>query len=166
MTNKKQSQKTSEEGGRKFQKKLDKAQELLEEKEERLLRCMADLQNVRRRSDEERIRLPQIGAEKIILSLLPTLDHLELAIQNSPEKKDDWTTGVESVFTGLFSALSAEGLEKIDASGIPVDPEKHEVLSVDKNAKPGEVGGVFQAGYMFKGNVLRAAKVRAGRQEL
>jgi molecular chaperone GrpE len=163
MTHKKNSPKTDENKSSDGKKHIKELQLLLEKKEEELLRCMADLQNVRRRSEQERLRLPQIGSEKILSSLLPSLDHLELALQNMPEKKDDWAKGVESIFSSLLSALESEGLEKIDTSGVPVDPEKHEVLSVDENAKPGEVGEVFQAGYMFKGNVLRAAKVRAGR---
>ncbi len=136
--------------------------ELLEEKEERLLRVQADLQNVRRRSEEERVRLPQIGAENIVLSLLPTLDHLELAITSMPKLKDDWTKGVQAVFSGLSSALQNEGLEKINMSGVPVDPEKHEVLSIDENAKKGEVGEILQPGYVFRGKVVRVAKVKGG----
>ncbi len=79
-----------------------------------------------------------------------------------PKKKDDWTKGVESVFTGLLGSLSAEGLQRIDKTGVPIDPEKHEVIAVDKKAKKGEVGEILQFGYEFRGKVIRAAKVKGG----
>lgn len=135
-----------------------------EECTEKLLRAMADLQNVRRRADDDRIRLPQIGAEKIAKILLPVLDNLELALQNAPEEKDDWTHGVENIFSGLFTALQNEGLEKITEVNVAVDPEKHEVLMADPEAEAGMVSAILQSGYTLKGKVIRAAKVKAGAQ--
>ena len=131
---------------------------------EQLLRAMADLQNIRRRAEEDRIRLPQLGAEKIILAILPTLDTLELALKNAPKEQDEWGKGVESIFSNLFSALEAEGLQRIDAVCVPVDPEKHEVLMPDPDAKPNEVSEILQTGYTLNGRVIRAAKVKAGVQ--
>lgn len=145
-------------------KNCEKMQKEAEKCKEKLLRTMADLQNVRRRAEEEKIRLPQIGAEKIVLSLLPILDNLELALNNIPQKKDDWITGVENIFSGLFTALQNEGLKKIDEKNIPVNPDKHEVLMADPNGKPGIVSEVLQTGYTLKGKVIRAAKVKAGAQ--
>lgn len=138
--------------------------DILAEKEEQLLRALADLQNVRRRAEDDRVRLPQIGAQNIAMALLPTLDNLELAIQNIPEKKDDWTKGVESIFSSLQASLIAQGLERIDGVGEDIDPEKHEVLMADPEAEEGKVSEVLQAGYSLKGKVIRAAKVKGGMQ--
>jgi molecular chaperone GrpE len=131
---------------------------------EKMLRAMADLQNVRRRADEDRVRLPQLGAEKIALSLLPVLDNLELAMKNMPAEKNDWMNGVENIFTGMLTALQNEGLETIAETDVAVNPEKHEVLMADPEGKPGMVSSILQTGYSLKGKVIRAAKVTAGAQ--
>lgn len=141
-----------------------KTEELLAEKEEQLLRTMADLQNVRRRADEDRIRLPQIGAEKVLLALLPVLDNLELALKNAPKKEDDWSKGVLSIFQSLESTLRAEGLERIDEEGVDIDANCHEVLMADESAEKGKVSAILQPGYRYKGRVIRAAKVKGGMQ--
>lgn len=124
------------------------------------LRALADLQNVRRRAQEERIRLPQLGAQSLLISLLPTLDHLELALKNKPAQDSDWTRGVAAIFNSFLSALAAEGVERITATGVAVDPAIHEVITAENGGDV--VVEVFQAGYRLGDKVVRPAKVKAG----
>ena len=133
----------------------------LNDNEEQLVRSLADLQNVRRRANEERIRLPQQGAENLLAALLPSLDTLELALKNKPAEATDWTRGVETVFAQLLTALQSQGVERIEQTGIPADPEVHEVLTAEDGG--GEtVVEILQTGYKLNDKTVRPAKVKVG----
>ncbi len=132
----------------------------LEDKEEQLIRSVADLQNVRRRATEERIRLPQLGAENVLQALLPALDTLELALKNKPAEATDWTRGVETIFTSLLTSLQSQGVERIEQTGVPADPEVHEVLTSDGGGET--VVEILQTGYRLNDKVIRPAKVKVG----
>jgi molecular chaperone GrpE len=149
----------------KLKEQIKELQAERDAKNEQLLRALADLQNVKRRAQSQQQRLPQIGLENIIRELLPTLDMLEMAIQNKPKQEDDWTKGVSAIFSSFSSVLFGQGLEKIDQTGVLINPEIHEVLSIDENAKKGEVGEILQPGYKLKESILRVARVKGGREE-
>jgi len=134
----------------------------LSAKEEQLLRTLADLQNVRRRWQEESTRLPFLGMEKVMLAILPTLDHFELAMKNTETGGDEWKKGIEAIFTGLCSALTSIGVEKIETIDVPVDTNIHEIILADETHTEGMVCEILQAGYRIGDRVLRPAKVKAG----
>jgi molecular chaperone GrpE len=139
---------------------LEQLREENRQAKEAHLRALADLQNVRRRAQEERIRLPQLGAQSLLTALLPTLDHLELALKNKPAQDSDWTRGVEAIFHSFWGALAAEGVERITATGVAVDPAIHEVITAENGGDT--VVEVFQAGYRLGDRIVRPAKVKAG----
>ncbi|QQS58812.1 nucleotide exchange factor GrpE [Candidatus Peregrinibacteria bacterium] len=141
---------------------VEALQKDLSEKEEQLLRALADLQNVRRRWKDDASRLPVLGMEKVILAILPSLDHFELAMKNTTEEGDEWKKGIEAIFIGLFSALSTIGVEKIEATDIPVDPNFHEVIMADEEKPEGMVCEILQSGYRLGEKVIRPAKIKAG----
>jgi molecular chaperone GrpE len=141
---------------------LEQFEKQLAEKEEALLRTQADLQNVRRRAEEDRVRLTRIGAEGLLQAIIPTLDHFELALKNAPTEKNDFVTGIEATFTGLITALENEGVSRIDQVEVPVDPAKHEVIAADDSKPENTVVEVYQTGYMLGDSLVRAAKVKAG----
>lgn len=143
---------------------LDELRTQLADKEEQLLRSIADLQNVRRRANEDRIRLPQLGAENILQTLLPCLDTIELALKNKPTEVTDWTRGIETILSSLLTTLQAQGVERIDQIGVPIDPEIHEVITIDSEGAE-TVVEILQTGYRLHDKVLRAARVRGGYTE-
>jgi len=161
QVNNQQSDATGRNGAEALQEEITGLRAQLSEKEEQLLRAKADLQNVRRRAEDERLHLPKLGAVKIFQSLLPTLDHIELALKNKPAEETDWIRGVESIYSALFSALQAEGIERIDQTGIAIDPMIHEVIVMDGDTGD-VVTDILQSGYQMHGKVIRPAKVKAG----
>ncbi len=144
-----------------LQSELETLRGQLEEKESQLLRTAADLQNVRRRANEDRIRLPQVGAENILQTLLPCLDTIELALKNKPDQATDWTRGVETIFTSLLTALESQGIERIEQTGVVIDPSIHEAVTTDGGETVVEI---LQTGYRLHDKVVRPAKVRIGKE--
>ena len=140
--------------------KCIEAEKKYAECEEKWLRCSADLQNVRRRAEEDRLRFPTMGKVEIIKNLLPTLDHAELALKNIPQNPNEWESGVIVVLQGILPLLRSSGLEKIDAVHVSVDPNIHEVLMSEGDGST--VVEILQSGWRIGEVVIRAAKVRAG----
>jgi len=136
------------------------AEKKLTECEEKWLRCSADLQNVRRRAEEDRIRLPALGKVEMIKNLLPTLDHAELALKNTPESPNEWELGAISILQGVLPVLAQAGVKKIDEIGIAINPNVHEVLMSEGEGST--VLEILQSGWQLGEVVIRAAKVRAG----
>lgn len=130
------------------------------EEEEKYLRCAADLQNIKRRFENDRRTLPQIGKEKLFCTLLPILDHASLALQNISKEKTEWEKGAESILQSILPALLSEGFEVIDQVNIPLDPHIHEVLMSEGSGE--KVIEVLQVGYRLGERVVRAAKVKVG----
>jgi len=144
----------------KKKKKTDKYAEL----EEKYLRCMADLQNVRRRAQEDRVQLIKNGGEKVIERILPILDNFDRAVRALPKKlaSDSWVQGILALEKMMFSSLAEDGLSIICDVNVPFDEKMHEAVATDKKTKGGIVSEVLDKGYILNGKVIRVAKVRVG----
>lgn len=127
-------------------------------------RTMADFQNFKRRTEEEREEYMVYANKQLLNAIFPAIDNLGRAIDSMPEeiKGTDWTSGLMSTQKSLLDGLASVGLESIDETGVPVDPNRHEVL-MEGDGPAGEVLEVFEKGYSFKGKTVRPAKVQVGR---
>jgi len=130
------------------------------EEEEKYLRSAADLQNIKRRFEDDRRILPQMGKEKLFRALLPFLDNANLALQNISKEKTEWEKGTEAILQSLLPSLLSEGFEVIDQVDLPLDPHVHEVLMSEGSGE--KVTEILQVGYRLGEKVVRAAKVKAG----
>ncbi|MCT4591771.1 MAG: nucleotide exchange factor GrpE [Candidatus Gracilibacteria bacterium] len=145
-----------------------KKQEELEQKyqdiKEKYLRCMADMQNIIRRSQEERIEMLKTGSADIISKILPVIDNFERAINTLPEeiKDHNWTPGIIAIEKILIQILNQEGLEQIAETGIKLDPSKHEPLMIDPEAPNDTISEILEKGYILNGKIIRTAKVKVG----
>jgi molecular chaperone GrpE len=124
------------------------------------LRALADLENVRRRHQQE-LRDAEIrGREKVLVELLPVLDSLERAALHEGARLGSSSTerpssGADSVLDGLgrvvrqfLGALERLGVSPIDAEGRAFDPSLHEAISRrEGDEEPGTVVQVFERGY-------------------
>lgn len=148
----------------KLQEELQKLQAELSEMTETAKRAMADLQNFKRRTDEERSEIQVFANLCFLEAIFPALDNFTRAFENIPEelKEHDWIKGIQAIENGLLSALKSLGLESIDNVGVPVDPHVHEVLMEGAGPK-GQVVQVFEKGYRYKGKTIRPAKVMVGK---
>ena len=125
------------------------------------LRAQADVQNARRRADEEISKARKFAVEGFADSLLPVLDSLEagLAIQNvTPEQIRE---GAEATLRQLKSALERNKVIEINpAAGTKFDPHHHQAISVvPAEQEANTVVTVLQKGYLIAERVLRPALV-------
>lgn len=127
-------------------------------------RSMADFQNFKRRTDEERGEIQVYANRKFLEALFPALDNFARAFGSVPEelKSNDWVKGVEAIEANLMKALTDLGLEVIDQINVPADPHRHEIL-MEGDGPAGEVIQLFEKGYAFNGKTIRPAKVQVGK---
>jgi molecular chaperone GrpE len=142
---------------------------------DRLLRTTADFENFKKRAAREKIESAQYASASIIQKLLPILDNFEMALaaaQTATSARQSGTpaesgklaslqSGVTMIQQQLKNALVEAGLEEIDATGKPFDPNFHEAISQQESEETPE-GNVLQQvrkGYKLKDRLLRAATV-------
>jgi molecular chaperone GrpE len=135
----------------------------LDEKQDRLLRALADTDNIRRRAQREREDYVRYATESLIRDLIPVLDNFDRAIAaaraagNTPAVVE----GVELIQRELLRVLERAGVTRYSTVGASFDPTRHEAISrvVSTTAAPDTVVAETAPGYMLHGRVLRAALV-------
>ena len=143
----------------------------LEEKEAKdkddYIRLMAEFDNYRRRTSQEKLELVSTASTETIKGLLPVLDDCERALAVLKESKDSEAAkeGTELIYNKLMTYLKSKGLAVIEAAGQPFDTDLHEAVAqfpVPEEDKKGKVFDVVQTGYTLNGRVIRFAKVVVG----
>ena len=157
-TKKKKKSRTKE-----LEEKIHLLEKELDKWKEKTLRLSAELQNLRRRYDREMSNTVIYANQKLIESLIPVIDELELALKASDKNKnfEAFRNGVEMIYRKLMQILEKEGVTPIQAEGKPFDYNLHEAVMTrkQKGVQPGTILEVVQKGYMYKDRVLRHAKV-------
>lgn len=129
----------------------------------RLLRALADYDNVRKRSEREVWNAKQYGSEDLVKRLLPVMDSFESALRQMTEAHVDKKIldGLEMLFMQFSDVLEREGLKPIKSKGEKFDPNKHEALMKrsDPEIDDEVVVSELEKGYLFKEKVIRPAKV-------
>ena len=93
---------------------IEKLKRELEDMTEMARRTMADMQNLRRHTEEERVETIFMANYDLIKKLLPILTSLELAEKHVPDQAADWYKGIDMAVKGLYKALEDTGLQKIE----------------------------------------------------
>ncbi len=133
-----------------------------EELVEHLQRLQAEFENFKRRTEKDAQQFRSFANTDIISKLLPVIDNFERALDHAPS--DEFAKGVRMVFDQLMSLLTEEGLEIINPKGLEFDPKYHEALMVEESKdKSGRIIEVFEKGYKFNGQLMRAAKVKVAK---
>src|SRR6476646_2703841 len=132
------------------------------EAKDRYLRLAADFDNFKKRSRLEHMETIQHASAELIGRLLPALDDLHKALDHKPKGVDAaWLKGVELSVRKLEEALTAHGLEPIEAVGKPFDHFGHEAST----EKPEDtVVQVLRRGYRIRDRVVRPALVKVARR--
>ena len=131
------------------------------------LRLMAEFDNYRRRTSQEKIELVSMASVETIKGLLPILDDCERALKVLMESNDSDAAkeGTELIYSKLMGYLKSKGLAVIDALGQTFDTDLHEAVAqfpVQEADKKNKVFDVTQQGYTLNGKVIRYAKVVVG----
>lgn len=135
----------------------------IEELTNQLARAMADLQNYKRRSEEEKSSFVKFANAELLKIILPILDNLDRSITHLPEelKTNEWTKGMLHIHEDLLKTFEKIGLKKIKTVGEKLDPKKHDALL----AGPGEMDMIteeYEPGYSLMDETIKPAKVKVG----
>lgn len=131
------------------------------------IRLMAEFDNYRRRTSQEKLELVSMASTDTIKGLLPVLDDCERALKVLLESNDSDAAkeGTELIYSKLMSYLKSKGLAVIEALGQGFDTDLHEAVAqfpVQDEEQKGKVFDVVQTGYTLNGKVIRFAKVVVG----
>lgn len=138
---------------------LEKALAKAEEFENKYLRAHAEMQNIQRRSNEERQQLQKYRSQDLAKAILPSLDNIEraLAVEGLT---DDVKKGLEMVQESLVQALKEEGIEEVSTESF--DHNLHmavQTIPADDEHPADTIAQVFQKGYKLHERLLRPAMV-------
>lgn len=144
----------------------------LKETKDRLLRQVAEFQNYKRRTEQEKTMLFEAGKAKVVQQMLEILDDFTRsveAVKQLDEKEDQLQEGyeqlkqgVELVFDKFQNELTRLGVEPIEAKGQPFNEQEHEALMqqpAPEDTEPGTVLEEIQKGYRMGDRVLRHTRV-------
>lgn len=136
---------------------------------DRLLRALAEMENLRRRTEREIADAKTYGIASFARDMLGFADNLRRALDHLPagaRESGDATTkslieGIEVTERDFLSRLTRHGVKKLEPQGEKFDPNLHEALFElpDESVPAGTVVQVVEAGYTIGDRVLRPAKV-------
>ena len=139
---------------------LDAAQAKAAEQYDAFLRAKAEMDNIRRRAQEDVSKAHKFGIERFAEALVPVKDSLEAALAVQTATLDSYREGIEITLRQLASAFEKNALIELDPIGEKFDPHKHQAIAmVPAEAEPNTVVSVMQKGYMIADRVLRPALV-------
>jgi len=149
----------------------------LAEAKDRMVRAVAEAENVRRRADKERQDILKFGSSSLAKEILPVVDNLRRAVEavSEDQRKDSeevegLVTGVEMTERMLLEAFSKNGIQKLVPLGEKFSHAEHQAISEapDTGKPAGTVVQVLQPGYKLHDRLLRPAMVivaKGGQQE-
>lgn len=125
------------------------------------IRAQAEMQNVRRRSEEEVSKARKYALESFAESLLPVCDSLEAGLHHQDQTVEQIRAGAEATLRQLKAALERNKVLEINPpAGTKFDPHQHQAISVvPADQEPNTVVTVLQKGYSISDRVLRPALV-------
>ena len=136
----------------------------LEEMRDQVLRHQAEVQNVKRRAEQDVEKARKYALERFCNELLPVVDSLEMAILSEPPDQEDSESilkGVKLTLKMFVDTLAKFNLEQMNPEGEPFDPKLHQAVSMVENneVEPNTVLSVMQRGYILSGRLIRPAMV-------
>lgn len=140
----------------------------LDEAKDRFLRLAADFENYKKLAVRREVESKERAIKTVLSDLLPVLDNFERAVHASGSTQDvqNLRVGVEFILQQLHEVLRSHGVELIEATGKPFDPQHHEALEEvpSEEHESGTVLDETQRGYIYKGQVLRPSLVKVASQ--
>ena len=151
-------------------KKNDKQIEKLElEKKDlsdKLLRITAEMQNMKRRYEDEISKIYKYDGEDLVKKILPIIDNFERAIKlddtNLEDSLSKFLSGFKMIYASLIDILKSKGIEEIECLSKDFDPTKMDAILTEKveGIESNKVIDVLQKGYIYNDKVIRPAMVK------
>ena len=150
-----------------LEKKVAQLEEKTAKDKDDYIRLMAEFDNYRRRTSQEKLEIVSMASAETIKGMLPVLDDCERALAVLKESADSAAAkeGTELIYHKLMAYLQSRGLAVIEAKNQPFDTDLHEAVAqfpVQDEEMKGKVFDVVQTGYTLNGKVIRFAKVVVG----
>ena len=148
-----------------LKEKLSEANLFAERAEDDLLRVKAEMQNLRRRTEQDVEKAHKYGVEKFSTELLGVIDNLERALLAAKEHEDESSKaihdGVSLTLKSFNDCFAKFSIEAVDPIGEPFDPQLHQAIATQESpdSEPNSVIEVVQKGYTLNGRVIRPAMV-------
>lgn len=145
--------------------KLVQAETVIAHQKDEVLRVQAEMQNLRRRTEQDVEKAHKFGQERLSTELLAVMDNLERALQVGMDREDESVKalleGVELTLKSFVDCFRKFSIVQIDPLGEPFDPQLHQAMSMQENpnVEPNTVTAVMQKGYTLHGRVIRPAMV-------
>jgi molecular chaperone GrpE len=137
---------------------------------DRLLRALAEQEDLRRRAARECEQAVKYAAADVVKDLLPMVDNLHRAIESARREGEDsqqaLLAGIAATERGLLEALAKHGITPINPGRCePFDPVHHHAILevIDSDCPPGTIAEVMQPGYTYHDRLLRPALVGVAR---
>jgi molecular chaperone GrpE len=145
------------------QAEIESLRQEVQDKQDRLLRALAETDNVRRRAQRDREDYVKYATESLLRDLVPVLDNLDRALTaaRTAGVGGNVVEGVELIQREMLRVLERAGLARYSAVGQPFDPARHEAIArvVSGETAPDTVVHETAPGYLLHGRVLRPALV-------
>ena len=146
-----------------LEKQLDAVRKEKDEIYDRLLRKVADFDNLRKRMEKEKREFQQYALSDIMGELIFILDNFERAFSHAGDASNaEYQKGVELIYRQLKDLLEKRGLRAIEAKGKMFDPNYHEAVAREErnDLEEGTILEELQKGYFYQNRLLRPAMVK------
>ena len=140
-------------------------EETAKKEQDLLLRTRAEIDNIRRRTEQDIEKAHKFALEKFSKDILNTIDNLERALATPANTEDESVKalfdGVQLTLKELLSTVARFGVEPVGAVGELFNPDLHQAISMQpaEGVESNHITAVLQKGYLLNGRVIRPAMV-------
>ena len=151
----------------KYKEKIAELEQELAKSKEDYLRVLADMQNTKKRLQEENVKDRKYASQKVVGELINPIDML-VKIVNMPAPSPEiqnYLIGFQMIANQLVSVLEGEGLKEIKSTNCEFDPNTMQAMAIveTNDVEPNMVVETMQTGYMYKDRVLRPSLVKVSK---
>ena len=139
--------------------------ETAKKEQDLLLRTRAEIDNIRRRTEQDVEKAHKFALEKFAKDILNTIDNLERALATPANIEDESVkalfNGVELTLKELLATVARFGVEPVGVVGEVFNPDLHQAISMQpmEGFETNQITTVLQKGYLLNGRVIRPAMV-------
>lgn len=149
---------------------LQAANDRANAEQEKAIRAVAEMENIRRRSAQDVEKAHKFALEKFANELLTTIDNLERALQvaaTAEQVDQNFLEGIELTHKGLVGTMQKFGVAAVGEVGEPFNPDQHQAMAMQESTDHAHntIMAVMQKGYTLSGRLLRPAMVMVARNQ-
>lgn len=145
-------------------REISELKQAVEELKDKFLRSVAELDNIRKRTEREKEEFFQYALSDLLRDILPIIDNFERALKTSGDEVDGKTfrEGIELIYRMLLNLVKKHGVRPIQLENNKFDPNLHQALVSEESAEVSEpeIKEELQKGYLLHNRLLRPTMVK------